>query len=110
MILLATLPAGLAAVGLLPSLKTFFGPLGFWQCLHVAIFHVAMSLAYVVVYYGLEERSPSMTILAYVADAGQQGARVGSWPLSCWGSIPWRSGWTGWSARKWPSSKRAVIA
>ncbi len=49
------------------------GELGPWQCLQIATFHIAMSLAYCVVYYGLEERSPSMTILAFVADSGNRG-------------------------------------
>jgi len=44
-----------------------------WEVLHVAIFHVAAMLAYVVAYSALEERSPSMTILSRVADAGSRG-------------------------------------
>lgn len=44
-----------------------------WEVLHVAIFHVAAMLAYVVAYSALEERSPSMTILSRVADAGGRG-------------------------------------
>jgi hypothetical protein len=44
-----------------------------WELLHVAIFHVAAMLAYVVAYSALEERSPSMTILSRVADAGSSG-------------------------------------
>ena len=71
-ILLGTLPVGLAAVVYVPALQPL-GPLGFWQCLHIAIFHVMMSLGYVVVYSALEERSPSMSLLTFVADAGPQG-------------------------------------
>jgi hypothetical protein len=44
-----------------------------WEVLHVAIFHVAAMLAYVVAYSALEERSPSMTILSRVADSGSRG-------------------------------------
>jgi hypothetical protein len=44
-----------------------------WEVLHAAIFHVAAMLAYVVAYSALEERSPSMTILSRVADAGSLG-------------------------------------
>lgn len=44
-----------------------------WEMLHVGIFHVAMTLAYVVAYSALEERSPSMTILLRVAAAGSGG-------------------------------------
>lgn len=44
-----------------------------WQLLHVAVFHVAAMLAYVVAYSAIEERSPSMTILSRVADSGSRG-------------------------------------
>jgi len=71
-ILLGTLPVGLAAVILVPALQ-FFGPLGFWEVLHVATFHVALSLAYIVAYTAIEGRSPSMALLVYVADARGQG-------------------------------------
>ncbi|MGO9108223.1 MAG: hypothetical protein ACLP9L_03225 [Thermoguttaceae bacterium] len=71
-VLLGTLPVGLAVVVYVPAFQ-FLGPLGFWQCLHAAIFHVMMSLGYVVVYSALEERSPSMSLLTFVADAGPEG-------------------------------------
>ena len=44
-----------------------------WEVLQVSLHHVAMMLAYVVAYSALEERSPSMTILTRVADAGNRG-------------------------------------
>lgn len=44
-----------------------------WQVLHVAIFHVAAMLAYIVAYSAIEERSPSMTIVSRVADSGSRG-------------------------------------
>ena len=44
-----------------------------WEVIHVAIFHGAAMLAYVVAYSALEERSPSMTILSRVADSGSRG-------------------------------------
>lgn len=44
-----------------------------WEMLHVAIFHVATMLAYIVAYSAIEERSPSMTILSRVADSGDHG-------------------------------------
>jgi hypothetical protein len=71
-ILLGSLPIGLAAAGPVPGLA-FFGPLGFWEVVHVATFHVALSLAYVVAYSAIEGRSPSMALLAYVADGGGRG-------------------------------------
>jgi hypothetical protein len=72
LILLGTLPAGLAAVALVPAWQAF-GPRGFWEYFQVAIFHAALSLAYVVAYSAIEGRSPSMALLVYVADAGGQG-------------------------------------
>ena len=44
-----------------------------WQAIHVAVFHTACTLAYVVAYSALEHRSPSMTMLVAVADAGHAG-------------------------------------
>lgn len=44
-----------------------------WQAIHVAIFHTACTLAYVVAYSAIEHRSPSMTLLVAVADAGYGG-------------------------------------
>jgi hypothetical protein len=44
-----------------------------WELLHVAVFHVASMLAYIVAYSAIEERSPSMTILSRVADSGDRG-------------------------------------
>lgn len=47
-----------------------------WEVLHVAGFHIAAMLAYVVAYSAIEERSPSMTILSRVAAAGTDGASL----------------------------------
>lgn len=47
-----------------------------WELLHVAIFHVSLTLAYVVAYSAIEHRSPSMTVLTFVADAGPAGRSV----------------------------------
>jgi len=44
-----------------------------WQAIHVAIFHTACTLAYVVAYSALEHRSPSMTLLVAVANARGAG-------------------------------------
>lgn len=71
-ILLAALVVGLVAAPSIPALQDW-RPTGFWQMLHVAVFHVAMALAYVVAYSALEARSPSMTLLTHVADAGPRG-------------------------------------
>lgn len=69
-IFLATLIIGLASSPWWPLAWRFTSV---WEVLHVAIFHVAAMLAYVVAYSALEERSPSMTILSRVADAGSRG-------------------------------------
>lgn len=66
----ATLIIGLAISPWWPPAWRFTNA---WEVLHVAIFHVAAMLAYVVAYSALEERSPSMTILSRVADAGSRG-------------------------------------
>ena len=71
-----TLPAGLAAVVFVPAWQVF-GPLGFWEYFHVLIFHVALSLAYIVAYSAIEGRSPSMALLVYVADAAGAGPHSG---------------------------------
>jgi hypothetical protein len=71
-ILLGALPVGLAAVIWVPTLQ-FFGPIGFWEVLHISTFHVALSLAYIVGYTAIEGRSPSMALLVHVADARGKG-------------------------------------
>ena len=71
-ILLAALPSGLALVWFVPALH-ILRPHGFWEVVQVCTFHVAMTLAYVVAYSAIEGRSPSMTLLTYVADAGGSG-------------------------------------
>jgi len=48
-----------------------------WQAIHVAIFHTAWTLAYIVAYSALEHRSPSMTLLVAVADSGDAGCSPG---------------------------------
>jgi hypothetical protein len=75
-ILLAFLPVGLAAAAFLPALQ-FLAPIGFWEVVHVSMFHVALSLAYIVAYTAIEGRSPSMALLVYVADARGQGRTRG---------------------------------
>ncbi len=70
LILLGVLPVGLAALVLAPGR---FGPLGFWEVLHISIFHVAFSLAYIVAYSAIEGRSPSMALLVHVAEARHKG-------------------------------------
>ena len=48
-----------------------------WQAIHVAVFHTACALAYIVAYSALEHRSPSMTLLVAVADSGTAGCSPG---------------------------------
>lgn len=51
----------------------WFSAVDAWQAMHVAVFHTACTLAYVVAYSALEHRSPSMTLLVAVADSGAAG-------------------------------------
>lgn len=49
--------------------------LGPWQLAHIALFHIAATLAYIVLYSALEQDSPSLTIIAYVAAAQGRGRK-----------------------------------
>jgi hypothetical protein len=69
---MGSLVAGLLLAPLLGDLDPY-RPHNIWQLLHVAVFHTAMTLAYIVAYSALEERSPSMTLLTHVADASERG-------------------------------------
>lgn len=71
-IFFGALVLGLVLAPAVPALEPW-RPKGFWQLLHVAIFHTAAALAYVIAYSALEERSPSMTILLAVAAAEPEG-------------------------------------
>jgi len=64
---------GWAACSLTSVKAAGWGLDGPWQYLHVGIFHTAMMLGYVVAYSAIEEKSPSMTILSWVAKAGNKG-------------------------------------
>jgi hypothetical protein len=72
MILLGVLPIGLAAAALSPGLRDC-APANGWEYLQVLVFHVALSLAYIVTYSALEEHSPSLTLVKHVAEAGARG-------------------------------------
>jgi len=67
----AVLFAWLAVSRCLPG--RWFAAADRWQAIHVAVFHTACTLAYVVAYSAIEHRSPSMTLLVAVADAGDEG-------------------------------------
>jgi hypothetical protein len=66
--------AWLAVSHFLPG--RWFAAADLWQAIHVAIFHTACALAYVVAYSALEHRSPSMTLLVAVADSGAAGCSL----------------------------------
>lgn len=70
-IFFAVLVAWLAISHFMPGLWFTAGDR--WQAIHVAVFHTACTLAYIVAYSALEHRSPSMTLLVAVADAGDEG-------------------------------------
>jgi hypothetical protein len=63
----------LFAAWLRPDLPFWPKEMHIWPWLHVALFYEAVSLAYIVAYSALEQDSPSMTIVVFVADAGGQG-------------------------------------
>lgn len=67
----AVLVAWLAVSHFMPG--RWFTATDRWEAIHVAVFHTACTLAYVVAYSALEHRSPSMTLLVAVADAGDSG-------------------------------------
>lgn len=71
-IFFGVLALGLSGVPWLPWLAAW-QPEGGWQMLHVGIFHTALTLAYVVAYSAIEERSPSMTMLLHVASSDAAG-------------------------------------
>lgn len=73
-IFLGVLGAWAIAVAIFPAGP--IAPRSPWEMVHVAIFHVALTLAYVVAYSAIEHRSPSMTVLTFVADAGPSGRSV----------------------------------
>lgn len=75
-ILFGTLFLGLFLASAIPALKPW-SPAGSWQMLHVALFHTSFSLAYVIAYSALEERSPSMTLLLATANAEPHGLSRG---------------------------------
>jgi hypothetical protein len=70
----ALVPCVVAATGAFaPTLLRALGPVSPWEWLHVVLFYVAVTLAYIVVYSALEERSPSMTLLSHAAQAPATG-------------------------------------
>jgi hypothetical protein len=71
-ILFGTLGCGLLVVSVVPALEPW-RPVGVWEILQVVLFHTSFTLAYVVAYSALEERSPSMTVLLAIADAEPAG-------------------------------------
>lgn len=68
----ATLVLGLVLVALAPPLAPW-RPRGVWQLLQVVLFHTAATLAYVIAYSAIEERSPSMTVLLAIDGAEPRG-------------------------------------
>lgn len=71
-VFLSVLVLGLAA-GELLSVLGATQPLPFWACVQIAIFHIAMTLAYVVAYSVIEGNSPTMVIVTAVADSQGRG-------------------------------------
>jgi hypothetical protein len=68
LIFFSTLGAGLLLAPHLPWLDRF-APTELWPILHVCLFHSACTMAYMITYSALEQDSPTLTIIAYVAAA-----------------------------------------
>src|SRR6266542_1065286 len=64
LIFLGLWPCELVALQVLPSFIEY-APVGCWEYLHLVVCHLALSLAYVVLYSALEEDSPSMAIVQF---------------------------------------------
>jgi hypothetical protein len=58
---------------LITSTQLMGPPIKGWIQIQVTIFHSSLSLAYIVAYSAIEHRSPSMTLLVAVANAGSSG-------------------------------------
>jgi hypothetical protein len=54
-----------------PHVALYFA--GFWGWLQLAMFYEGAALAYIIIYSGLEQNSPSMTVVQFVAGAAEQG-------------------------------------
>jgi hypothetical protein len=72
MIFIGILPLGLVVVHFAPVLSDL-SPIRPWDYLQIIMFHVAMSLAYIHFYSGLELRSPRMTLVTYVSANNERG-------------------------------------
>ncbi len=57
---------------LIPSLISY-QPRSLSEWFHVSLFHIALTLGYIVTYSAIEEDSPSLCLIRYVADAGTGG-------------------------------------
>ena len=72
LLFLGALPATYLLAAILPALGAV-APLGPWQWLHAALFHLPVSLGYIVTYSALEEDSPTLTLLVFLEQAGTAG-------------------------------------
>ena len=57
---------------LVPSLMPY-QPRSISEWFHVSLFHIALTLGYIVTYSAIEEDSPSLCLIRYVAAAGTDG-------------------------------------
>lgn len=71
-VFLGILATGLAAARLVPCLSPL-SPVGTWEYLHLAVFYVSLTLSYIIAYSGLEEDSPSATMVKFAALASKDG-------------------------------------
>lgn len=70
--LIAALPVGLAAAWLVPGLRGRV-LVDFWDVYIIAQFHMACSLAYTCIHSAIQEDSPALMVVTFVAQAGPAG-------------------------------------
>ena len=71
-----TLIAGVSALWNAPSSFTFMGipsPSSLWECLHITLFFISLTLAYMITYSALEADSPSLVMIMTIHKSEPEG-------------------------------------
>ena len=67
---------GILALWLFPPSFRFLqlsGPESFWEYIHIYLFFVSLTLAYMITYTAIEADSPSLVLIMKVSEAGSEG-------------------------------------
>jgi len=75
-IFFTTLVAGIFVMGSVSLSFNLFhlsSPLNFWEYLHVCLFFISLTLAYMITYSALEADSPSLVMVMAIRSAGPEG-------------------------------------